>query len=201
MQINDKIPLIFGVPDVSFYETLKEKKVFVAELRPALEGMNVVAPVLLKNKITPVLICDNMLGFCMKQGLVSKVFIFTPLEKAAVLKRGLLPLEADGDSKPPSVHTVRELRSLTGFTHAVSRDSVLCRTGSLIAALLAQEHKIPVYLFKAKTLSVSRQASLLKIGNKKVTVSSIKTYVPLFEEVPEILIASNEVTTYRVKRM
>jgi len=149
MQINNKIPLIFGNPDVSFYETLEEKKVFVAELRPGLEGMNAVASVLLKKKITPVLICDNMLGFCMKQGLVSKVFI---------------------------------------FTHAVSKDSILCRTGSLIAALLAREHKIPVYLFKAKTPSVSKQASLLKIGNKKVTASSLKTYVPLFEEVSKTLI-------------
>ena len=148
MQINSRIPLIFGVPDDSFYETLEAKKVFVAELRPALEGMKVVAGSLLKKKVTPVVICDNMLGFCMKQGLVEKVFI---------------------------------------FTHAVSRDTVLCRTGSLIAALAAQAHGIPVYLYKAKN-AVLKKATLAKIGNKKVTTASIKTYAPVYEEVPKTLI-------------
>ena len=42
-----KIPLIFGVPDPSFFERFGAKKAFVAELRPGLEGAKVVARALL----------------------------------------------------------------------------------------------------------------------------------------------------------
>ena len=41
---------------------------------------------------------------------------FTPLEKAADFNRWSSPIEADGGLKPPSVQTVRERSSLTGFT-------------------------------------------------------------------------------------
>jgi methylthioribose-1-phosphate isomerase len=76
MQIDSKIPLIFGVPDRSFFKQFRAEKAFVAELRPALEGVKVVAKELLKRGIRPVIICDNMLAFCMKKGLVSETHVF-----------------------------------------------------------------------------------------------------------------------------
>ena len=148
MQINKKIPLIFGVPDASFYNSLNEKKVFVAELRPGLEGMKIVASRLLEKHIQPVIICDNMMAFCMQRGFVKKVFIF----------------------------------SQTG-----AQKKNICRTGSLIAALAAKKHKIPVYLFKTKAVLL-KASSLLKINGQKVTSAHIKTYVPLLEEVPGALV-------------
>ncbi|HAJ56436.1 MAG TPA: hypothetical protein DCL35_01555 [Candidatus Omnitrophica bacterium] len=76
MQINKKLQLIFGIPDNAFIAGFNEKEAFVAELRPALEGMKAVSKDLLKRNITPVVICDNMMAFCMKEGLVSTVHIF-----------------------------------------------------------------------------------------------------------------------------
>lgn len=148
MQINQKLPLIFGVPDKGFFETLKGKKAFVAELRPGLEGARAVSKELLKRKITPVVICDNMLAFCMRQGLVSDTHI---------------------------------------FYKAMKKEEAVCRAGSLIAALCAKAHGIPVYLYKSgeKKELVS---DLRKIGGRRVTVASIKTYVPACDRVPLDLI-------------
>ncbi|MDD5137844.1 MAG: hypothetical protein PHG72_03400 [Candidatus Omnitrophica bacterium] len=77
MLIRQHIPLIFGVPQNGFYGDLKVKKTFVAELRPGLEGMTDVARELLKRRIQPVVICDNMMAFCMERKLVSVVHIFS----------------------------------------------------------------------------------------------------------------------------
>lgn len=145
MDIHNKLPLIFGVPESSFYDGIKEKMVFVAELRPALEGAKVVAKELLKRGIQPVIICDNMLAFCMKRGLVKEVDIF--------------------------------------YT-ALNKKGSLCRTGSLIAALCAKIHRIPVFLYKSGWILQKRPVSILKIGAKKVTSQDLKNYVPLLEEVP-----------------
>lgn len=76
MLIKEKIPLVFGVPGESFFSRLKTKKIFVAELRPGLEGTKIVALATLEKGIQPVVICDNMPAFCMKQGLVKDVHIF-----------------------------------------------------------------------------------------------------------------------------
>ncbi|MBI5873831.1 MAG: hypothetical protein HZB36_06795 [Candidatus Omnitrophica bacterium] len=144
MQINGKLPLIFGVPDRAFFEKFGEKKVFVAELRPGLEGMQAVSKGLLKKKITPVVICDNMMAFCMRQGLVSGVHI---------------------------------------FYKNLNKDNAVCRTGSLIAALCAKEHNIPVYIHKAAVAKV-KISDLRKIGGRLVTNADLKTYCPVFEDVP-----------------
>lgn len=77
MLIKGRIPLIFGVPQEAFYAGFKAKKAFVAELRPALEGMKDVAKELLRRRIQPVVICDNMMAFCMERKLVSAVHIFS----------------------------------------------------------------------------------------------------------------------------
>ncbi|MDD5019865.1 MAG: hypothetical protein PHH75_04590 [Candidatus Omnitrophica bacterium] len=149
MLIKQPIPLIFGVPQKDFYARLKAKKVFVAELRPALEGMTDVAKELLRRRIQPVVICDNMMAFCMERKLVSAVHIF-----------------AQGKKK----------------------DVALCRTGSLIAALCARIHRIPVVLHEGAMPREAKDADLLKIAGVKVTSSKIQTYVPLLEEVPMNLV-------------
>jgi methylthioribose-1-phosphate isomerase len=148
MRIEKKIPLIFGVPQEGFIDRLKARQAFVAELRPGLEGATLVAKGLLKKGRQPILICDNMMAFCMERGLVSAVYI---------------------------------------FYQALHKKRALCRTGSLIAALCAKVHGIPVYLSPAKALKF-KASSLLKIGERKITVGTLKTYVPFFEEVPLELI-------------
>lgn len=144
MFIKEKIPLVFGVPDEAFYDRLSGDKVFVAELRPELSGMTIVSESLLKRHILPVVICDNMMAFCMERGLVSSVNI---------------------------------------FYDSVQAGSALCRAGSLIAALCAREHDVPVFLSKGSALTPAA-ASLLKIAGMKVTTQDIKTYVPMREGVP-----------------
>ena len=149
MQIKEKISLVFGVPSEVFLKSLKTKKIFVAELRPGLEGTKLVALRALENGIQPVVICDNMPAFCMKQGLVKDVRIFYNMLK---------------------------------------KDSSLCRTGSLMAALCARMHGIPVYLSKGAAVSL-KPASLHKIDGRQVTSAEIKTCVPLMEKVPLKLIS------------
>ena len=144
MFIKEKMPLIFGLPSEVFLDSLKEKRVFVAELRPDLLGMKPLAEELLKKRIQPVVICDNMVAFCMERGLVSAAHI---------------------------------------FCEAKNEKTGLCRTGSLIVALCAQYHHIPVYLHQARAAK-NKQSSLLKIAGMKVTAQNIKTYVPFLEEVP-----------------
>jgi methylthioribose-1-phosphate isomerase len=149
MHVKDKIPLIFGSPEDSFFNRLEAGMVFVAELRPELTGMKVVAEKLLKKNIQPVVICDNMMAFCMSRGLVGEVNLFA----------------------------------------AQIRENVsLCRTGSLIAALSAKIHNIPVYLYKSALVSLA-VSSLLEIDGINVTGQDIKTYSPVFEEVPLELIS------------
>ena len=46
----------------------------------------------------------------------NNILWFTPLEKAADFNRWSLPIEGDGDLKPPPPRTVKEQSSLTGFT-------------------------------------------------------------------------------------
>jgi hypothetical protein len=74
----------FWRPAGSFYAQLKAKKAFVAELRPALEGMKDVARELIRRGIQPVVICDNMMAFCMERKLVSVVHIFAQAGKNGV---------------------------------------------------------------------------------------------------------------------
>lgn len=139
-----KRPLIFGVPGGDFYKTLNSKEVFVSELRPGLDGMKIVATDLLKAGIKPVIICDNMLGFCMSRGFVKEVHI---------------------------------------FSNAITGKNAICRTGSLVAALMAHMHKVPVYLHKAQALNMKAK-SLLEIDGINVGAKDIKTYVPVAERVP-----------------
>lgn len=92
MDIKEKISLIFGVPCDAFFDSFASKKAFVAELRPGLEGMKKVSQNFLKRGVQPVVICDNMLAFCMKRGLVKDVHIFYNAlnEKTALCRTGSL---------------------------------------------------------------------------------------------------------------
>lgn len=154
MPIEEKKSLIFGFPGTSFFDDFKRESVFVAELRPGLEGMRQVSALLLERKITPVMICDNMMAFCMKQGLVDKVYLFG--------------------------------KKTTG-------KNILCRTGSLIAALCAKVHRIPVVLYPcAKEALDSGQEDLHRIGAKLVTKENIPVYSPAWEDVDLELITENK---------
>ncbi len=148
MEIKEKLPLVFGVPDASFFKTFKEKKVFVAELRPSLDGMNVVSKEFIKIGVVPVVICDNMMAFCMQRGLVTAVHI---------------------------------------FSRNSDNNKGVCQTGSLIAALCARVHNIPVYMHVSHS-DLSEDPDLLKIGKESVTVKGIRTYAPLLEDVPLTLV-------------
>ncbi len=62
----------------------------------------------------------------------SNIHNFTPLEKAADFSRRLSSDKADGGLRHQSAQTVRELRSLTGFTVSYSLSKFLCWLCSLI---------------------------------------------------------------------
>lgn len=70
--------LLHGSFHSSFFSLLKERKikaVFVLEGRPGLEGARVLCAQLLKQRIRPVLIADNMAGFCFLQGHVKEAWV------------------------------------------------------------------------------------------------------------------------------
>ncbi len=147
MHVHEPMPLIFGVPHKAFYKNFKAGSVFVAELRPGLEGIKVVARELLRRDIQPVVICDNMMAHCMERGLVRAVHI---------------------------------------FYDRLSKKKAVCRTGSLIAAICALKHHVPIHLQRGR--AGRRKTSLLKIDGRKVTAQNIKTYVPPSEDVPLVYV-------------
>lgn len=76
--------LLHGFFEKNFPNVLKEQKVkevFVMEARPYLDGAKKLCPQLLKNKITPVLIADNMAGFLFFKNYIKEVWISYQSEK------------------------------------------------------------------------------------------------------------------------
>ena len=74
----NSIILLNGVFKDSFFEILKKKKVkkvFVLEGRPYLDGAKQMCSKLVKHKIQPVLIADNMAGFLFYKDLVKEVWV------------------------------------------------------------------------------------------------------------------------------
>ena len=68
--------LLHGIFKSEFFDGLKEKKlekVFVLEGRPHLESSRRICRELLKRKIQPTLIADNMAGFVLKKNLVNEI--------------------------------------------------------------------------------------------------------------------------------
>ncbi len=76
---NHSIILLHGVFAVDFFDQLIDdcstKEVFVMEGRPSLEAAQVNCRELLKHKITPTLISDNMAGFLFFKNLVKEVWM------------------------------------------------------------------------------------------------------------------------------
>lgn len=79
----DHFLLLHGIPGEDFYSHLRDSlrfenrvKVLIPEMRPYLYGSKIVAARLLKEKITPTIITDNMIGFFFYRGLVKKVYLF-----------------------------------------------------------------------------------------------------------------------------
>ena len=72
------IIIVHGIFEDSFFKLLKEKnikEVFVLEGRPCLDGAKILCKKLLKHKIRPVLIADNMAGALFYQNLVKEVWV------------------------------------------------------------------------------------------------------------------------------
>lgn len=70
--------LLHGTFENSFLRLLEERKmkeVFVMEARPNLDGAKKLCPQLLKMKITPILIADNMAGFLFFKGYLKEIWI------------------------------------------------------------------------------------------------------------------------------
>ena len=79
MSINKKnIVLLQGVFNTSILDLLKKRKikeVFILEGRPSLEAAKQFSRELLKRKIKPTLIADNMAGFLFYKKLVKEVWL------------------------------------------------------------------------------------------------------------------------------
>ncbi len=79
MSINRKnIVLLQGVFNASIFDLLKKRKikeVFILEGRPSLEAAKQSSRELLKRKIKPTLIADNMAGFLFYKKLVKEVWL------------------------------------------------------------------------------------------------------------------------------
>lgn len=70
--------LVHGLASKDFIDLLKRrtvKEVFVMEGRPHLEGAKVLCKTLLKAKITPTLIADNMAGFLFYRNMIKEVWV------------------------------------------------------------------------------------------------------------------------------
>ena len=79
MSVKQKsIVLLQGIPKDSFLKVLTKKKfrnIYVLEGRPRGEGVALLCEKLLKRKIKPTLIADNMAGFLFYKNLVKEVWI------------------------------------------------------------------------------------------------------------------------------
>ena len=78
MLTNQSITIIRGFPADGFLEVLasrKPKAVFVLEGRPKLEGAKAFCRKLLRKKIMPTVISDNMAGFLFYKNLVKEVWV------------------------------------------------------------------------------------------------------------------------------
>lgn len=74
----NSVVLLQGVFNVSIFDQLKKRKikeVFILEGRPSLEAAKQSSKELLKRKIKPVLIADNMAGFLFYKKLVKEVWL------------------------------------------------------------------------------------------------------------------------------
>lgn len=146
--------LIHGVPNREFYDKLILRKdvgkIYVTEFRPALLGAKLVCKELLKRKLTPILVCDNMVGFCLEKRIINEVNIFFKSQ---------------------------------------AKDGAFCFVGSLIYAICAKNNRVKVFLHKAEAIKKAfKPNEVLEFCGKRVAVTGVQGYVPLWEKVPLELI-------------
>ena len=103
------ITILQGAFTPKFFDQLKKRtpqEVFVMEGRPTLEAGQANCRQLLKRKITPTLICDNMAGFLFFKDLVKEIWIAYQLsaEDGALCETGALILGVLGKRHKIPVH-------------------------------------------------------------------------------------------------
>ncbi len=91
---------------------------------------------------------------------------FTPLEKATDSNRWSLPIEGDGNLKPPPAQVVRERSSLTGFTKALIVFLVI----GLVLLFRHNIIQIKVITTTAKTTFVGKGVFIQTYGRCKLRV-------------------------------
>ncbi len=117
MLIDEKrsVVLLQGVAKDSFFGLLKKckaKNIVVLEGRPRLDGAKILCRKLLKNKITPILISDNMAGFLFYKDLVREIWIaYQSIDKAgATCNIGALILGVLGKQHKVPVYLYPSMR-------------------------------------------------------------------------------------------
>ncbi|MDP8213264.1 MAG: hypothetical protein P9X22_08275 [Candidatus Zapsychrus exili] len=77
-QMKNSSIVLHGEFDASFFDLLKTKdvnKIFVVEGRPNLDSSKIICKELLKRKLKPTVIADNMVGFLFYKELVKEVWL------------------------------------------------------------------------------------------------------------------------------
>lgn len=72
-----------------------------------------------------------------------------------------------------------------------SSSSITSQIGSLILAILAKKHKVPVRAFESSDLSsdiIGKSKDLIYFNGVHVAAKGIQTYVPLVDQIPRRLI-------------
>ena len=180
---NHSIILLHGVFAVDFFDQLIDdcstKEVFVMEGRPSLEAAQVNCRELLKHKITPTLISDNMAGFLFFKNLVKEVWMAYQASDTdgAVCDIGALILGVLGKRHSVPVYLSASNKRTSGSTILnLSVRSPLVLSGIEIANQQFQCSRSTRFLGKEK--------DLLSFKNKTVAPKGIRAYVPLVEWLP-----------------
>ena len=117
------------------------------EGRPSLEAAKVACSELLKRKITPTVISDNMAGFLFYNNLVKEAWL---------------------------AYKVTEKRG------------AMCQIGASIVALLAKEHKVPLFCYKGASNEegVAHLKDIVNFKGTRVAPKDTQVYEPLLEWIP-----------------
>ncbi|MCX5681277.1 MAG: hypothetical protein NT079_03230 [Candidatus Omnitrophica bacterium] len=131
--------LLHGSFANSFLSLLKERKVkevFVMESRPNLDGAKKLCPQLLKNKIKPILIADNMAGFLFFKGYLEEAWIsyYENKEENLLCPIGSLILSVLAKKHGVAVKAFPSLPSLRPGKAEGGAESILFFEGKRIAA-------------------------------------------------------------------
>ena len=152
------VVLLQGALGVEFFEQLKKfnpRETFVMEGRPSLEAARVNCRELLKHKITPTLISDNMAGFLFFKNLVKEAWAAYQVSDTdgAVCDIGALIVGILGKRHNIPVYLFPSNRNVGAGSK-------------------------PALQFLGK------EKDLIKFQNKKIAPKGIRAYVPLVEWLP-----------------